>query len=75
MITNSEGKIPATIIFCRCGSQLVDVWGHTGNDARFHCATCHHEVVVPGFTLGRTFVDVTAFEGAKGDRAIRRTDP
>ena len=61
-----------SMIFCECGSELVDVYGHTSEGARFQCARCHRSAVVKGFTLGRTEVSDEAFAGAKSDRAIRR---
>ena len=60
------------IVFCKCGSSLVDVWGQTGSGVRFTCASCRTSTVVDGFTLGRTQVDEPTFNAAQVDVPRRR---
>lgn len=41
-----------SLIFCRCGSDRVDVKNWNGPRARIECLTCGQEAGLEGFTLG-----------------------
>lgn len=39
------------LLFCRCGSDRVDVKTWNVNRARIHCLTCGQEAWLDGFTI------------------------
>jgi hypothetical protein len=65
-----------SVLFClKCGSPKVDVndWlpGETEEQplARFVCYDCHHEQLIEGLTIGRTYITGDEYREARADRA------